>query len=860
MSFANLAAHHQKAATEAPAKEQARTEQQQQQAAAQKAEKDEKARVDAAKAARHAKILAEKKQLQTAQLRVAAQAVRATGAISAEQRAQATLAAMQSMNLDGGGDADGKPRAGTLRGVTAAESVHRRRLWAQFLLNPGVWFLKLLNTARTEEVNAYGALKKLMVHEASVPVVVGMEMDEEADEWARIVLEADASAARVAFYERDGVAEQRRMKHDFEDRLFVVSSETKLRSHITERALEQHLALRLEAAHVFARQRLTEDAGARFREEHADYLPRYALNVEEAAARCHGVVEQAATWAAVLREFNGAFDTFEGERAARLIVVAESDAFFDVTLEHEYARRIFMVEEEAPGRARIQRDSDTFLADARDNLARLLDVFYEEIAEARAAAEAAERARLEAEAEAQRQHELAQAQERADAEAAEAATRRDIDAVSAAELETMRDAMEAEQMTLTTQLASAADARTSLRDVAVGRLRRVEAEEGEAWAKVLELWAATQRAYAAYVDATAALADDEEGQREAFEWAEVESRAAIAKMMAAEGRKVGAAKPTVASDIGARPAKPKPQPKPVPQSTLFSSPTPAQQPSATYTAPSPGGAIPAGAHIVYVQASPERYALPELARHPIPVIAPQRPMEQPSLVRRHPDGSVDLDVQKAEEEVEALVSAATMPLGILEYELRARWVRTKQAIADALHKQLLEPLHELAAELPDGADIVTRARDAARREEYEPKPRRTQLAPLGDQQRSGPPANGDSSNARSAPAAPRRHAALAPLKAGGQLPPDPPRNPEASRREPTAEERERELQQRVLRSMRHLGPMPAGARKSGMSRSSNTSGARSTTDNASTPPPPASRPAPSVSSASVRSNSPPWRR
>jgi hypothetical protein len=204
------------------------------------------------------------------------------------------------------------------------------------------------------------------------------------------------------------------------------------------------------------------------------------------------------------------------------------------------------------------------------------------------------------------------------------------------------------------------------------------------------------------------------------------------------------------------------------------------------------------------------------AGHPIPVISQPLPYDSKIFRRAGPDGrEISADLKEAEEEVEAMVNAATLPLGILEYELRSKWIRTKQQLMAAIQEKVLQPLHQLAAELPDGEDIVRRAREAVPPPRLSlptapqglaspTKPRRGRLAPIEVASRTperSPPSRAGEPGASTAPQQRGRHRQLAPVLEGASDPLGRLREAAALSEE---SDREEQLRLQVLRSMRGL--------------------------------------------------------
>jgi hypothetical protein len=668
-----------------------------------------------------------------------------------------------------------KPKSGTLKGLQAAESVYRRRLQQQYVLNPSVWLLRILIARRTEEVAALALLKKALFQVDSAEVYHECMAFEEADARGLLVCEFfDQSFLRATIRDQED-AEFRRTCYDFEDRLFLVQSEKALRDHIAKRSLDEKAEFLKMAYDTLAQQRHVDRAVALFQHEHEAFRLRVVCEFEESSSRAQ-LAEFALAIVSGLRDEASKLHAFSvQESAARQVIEAEGVAFFTESMAQEYQRSILMGEEQTAARRLIERDAFRLLTDARNALDSLLDVFYEERRE--------EARRLEAEVERQRQaafeaHRAMLEQQRADRAAMEDSEttarfnkqpptfeHRRVATDTAAHQSTSADAndsldpslggrtsldgdddeiefrlvqvgpdlgyqfveesewvallerMEEERWALTKHLASESDARGRLVDVAVNRLERITADEADARIRLYATIEQLKMNFGKLQQHVAELCDDEAQQRATFEWAELESRAAIAKTLSASPLR-GAKRPAATAA----------------PSTSTTAPLAPRAGHATATSAAPPSVQAVGStHVVYVQAPMQafpantawpyptspHYALPD--RHvanPAPLIRiVGRPLPYDTRIFRRsgPDGNgpVSADLQAVEDEVSAMVEASTLPLGILEYELRSKWARTKQQLLVAIQEKLLEPLHVLAAEIPGGDDIVRRARDAS---------------------------------------------------------------------------------------------------------------------------------------------------
>jgi hypothetical protein len=491
-----------------------------------------------------------------------------------------------------------KPKSGTLKGVQAAEVVYRRRLQQQYVLNPYVWFLRIMIQQRTEDVNVLGTTKKLIFQEESADIYFSFHVFEESEARELLTLgEFDEGHGRVEIRTEEAWW-FRHLTYGFIDRLQVVTSERDLRTHIASRCLETLREVQSAAYRVFGQQRVVDEMESLFRREHAHFLARLETTEAEGLARLRLCAEEVAVITAKVDDATNLLRCNEEEKAARLVIADDFMVnFIDGLLPREYERSVFMDQGEYAARQRMEREAFQFLAEAFDSLQALLDLFYEERAEAQRRAEEAERRRLAAEAEALRLMLEEQRSSRRALEGDETVGRRNpeppvatrvkierqqperreggddshghdddeppeyetiltgpslgIEVDEAMEWVALMERFDAERWTVEESVASAAQHRQRLLDVAVQRVNRLVTDEADARRKLYETIDRTLKGHDQMMILVAELSEDEEQQRATFEWAELESRAAVAKLMAKGNRGGKGARPTAAIDTPA---------------------------------------------------------------------------------------------------------------------------------------------------------------------------------------------------------------------------------------------------------------------------------------------------------------------
>lgn len=255
-----------------------------------------------------------------------------------------------------------KPKAGTLRGVEAAESIHRQKSEQLALLNPNVWFLKVLNAGRQEDLEFSMLQKRIMYLSETMDMYRDIIIVEEHEILARLALCEEEERARraVHIFAKNFIKQEQGF---FIQRAEIEMDEEEDRHRKEEDALGLLKRRMREMHRTIQRQELEDEIDLFLELEQTHFIERLALEVDMHRNRRMQEATAIDDLSKLCESFFGVLLVEKDELRRRNDLTAAGLNYF-VSLENLFRRVLLCDVAEDAARKRLTGQADRFFADA----------------------------------------------------------------------------------------------------------------------------------------------------------------------------------------------------------------------------------------------------------------------------------------------------------------------------------------------------------------------------------------------------------------------------------------------------------------------------------------------------------------